>query len=264
MPLDVAAYRKDTAHLAAAEHGAYLLLIMHYWATGGVPDDDRQLARIAAMTPSEWKRARAVVQAFFHDGWKHNRIDKELARAADISSKRSASAKLRHSNSSANAQQKDTHAGARPGALPPQPHTPEQKVSTPRKRAARAEALPADWQLSGPGLAYAMSKGWPEAKITSEAERFKNHAESNGRLFAGVRGIEAAWRNWVTSPFQQPARNLATTMQPRPGSREDTRERTAHAYNELGRYADTHADDEGGGGGAAQTDVGRLPFIEPA
>jgi uncharacterized protein YdaU (DUF1376 family) len=128
MPLDVAAYRKDTAHLAAAEHGAYLLLIMHYWATGAVPDDDRQLARIAAMTPAEWKRARAVVQAFFYDGWRHKRIDKELARAADISSKRSAAAKLKHSNSSANAdanaEQKHTHAGARPGALPPPPPSP--------------------------------------------------------------------------------------------------------------------------------------------
>lgn len=116
MPLYVAEYRHDTAHLSAAEHGAYLLLIMHYWTAGGLPDDDRQLARIASMGNAEWRRARPIVQAFFHDGWRHKRIDVELARAADISSKRSASAKQKHSNSSAiapaNAQQLDTHARA--------------------------------------------------------------------------------------------------------------------------------------------------------
>jgi uncharacterized protein YdaU (DUF1376 family) len=116
LPLYVADYRRDTPHLSAAEHGAYLLLIMHYWSAGGLPDDDRQLSRIAAMTGPEWKRARPVVQSFFHDGWRHKRIDAELARAADISSKRSASAKQKHNNSSANApanaQQLHTHARA--------------------------------------------------------------------------------------------------------------------------------------------------------
>lgn len=120
MPLYVAEYRHDTAHLSAAEHGAYLLLIMHYWTTGGLPDDDRQLARITSMTAAEWRRSRPTVQAFFQDGWKHKRIDRELAKAADISSKRSASAKQKHSNCSANAptnappiaEQMDTHARA--------------------------------------------------------------------------------------------------------------------------------------------------------
>lgn len=112
MPLYIADYRADTAHLSAAEHGAYLLLIMHYWSTGELPDDDRPLARIACMTTSEWKRARPTIERFFHDGWKHNRIDAELARAADISSKRRASAEQRHSKGNANAQQEDTHAGA--------------------------------------------------------------------------------------------------------------------------------------------------------
>ena len=85
MPLYVADYRRDTAHLSTAEHGAYLLLIMHYWATGGLPDDDRQLARIACMTNSEWRRTRPIVQAFFFDGWKHKRIEFELTEAARMS-----------------------------------------------------------------------------------------------------------------------------------------------------------------------------------
>ncbi len=112
MPLYVADYLRDTRRLTAAEHGAYLLLIMEYWTAGELPDDDRQLSRIACMTSAEWRRTRPNVQPFFTDGWKHKRIDAELAKSAEISSKRSASAKLKHSNRSANAEQLDTHAGA--------------------------------------------------------------------------------------------------------------------------------------------------------
>lgn len=85
MPLYIADYRKHTSHLGAAEHGAYLLLIMHYWAVGELPDDDRQLARIACMTEREWRRARPIIQRFFHSGWRHHRIDSELGKTAKVS-----------------------------------------------------------------------------------------------------------------------------------------------------------------------------------
>lgn len=51
MPLWIGDYLKDTSHLCAAEHGAYLLLIMHYWQTGSLPTEDRHLAMIARMEP---------------------------------------------------------------------------------------------------------------------------------------------------------------------------------------------------------------------
>ena len=79
MPLYIADYLADTAHLSAAEHGAYLLLIMHYWRKGGLPDDDAQLARIARMSPEEWSKVRPIIEAFFEPGWTHKRIEKELA-----------------------------------------------------------------------------------------------------------------------------------------------------------------------------------------
>lgn len=88
MPLYIADYLKDTTHLGALESGAYLHLIMDYWQNGRLPDDERQLARIAKMTDREWRAAKATLQAFFHDGWKHKRIDAELAHASDVSEKR--------------------------------------------------------------------------------------------------------------------------------------------------------------------------------
>lgn len=85
MPLYVADYLQDTAHLSAAEHGAYLLLIMYYWANGSLPDEDKRLARIARMTEAEWQEAKPVVAEFFSDGWKHGRIEFEMTEAARIS-----------------------------------------------------------------------------------------------------------------------------------------------------------------------------------
>jgi uncharacterized protein YdaU (DUF1376 family) len=119
MPLYIADYRADTAHLSAAEHGAYLLLIMHYWSTGGLPDDDRPLARIACMSVAEWRRARPTLAGFFQNKWTHKRINSELARAAEISSKRRASAEQRYSKRNANAEQVDTHARASPPSPSP-------------------------------------------------------------------------------------------------------------------------------------------------
>lgn len=85
MPLYIGDYRSDTAHLSATEHGAYLLLIMHYWQAGSLPVDEQQLMRISCTTPKEWTRIRATIAAFFEDGWKHLRIEFELTQAARLS-----------------------------------------------------------------------------------------------------------------------------------------------------------------------------------
>lgn len=95
MPLYIADYLKDTTHLGALESGAYLHLIMHYWQHGGLPDNEKQLAQIAKLTAREWSRLRGTLKPFFHDGWKHKRIEGELAHAVDISAKRSAVAAAR-------------------------------------------------------------------------------------------------------------------------------------------------------------------------
>lgn len=86
MPLYVADYLADTLHLSTIQHGAYDLLIMHYWRHGGLPDDDRQLAAITKMRSGEWAKHRPIIAAFFQDRWRHKRIDAELKRTADVAS----------------------------------------------------------------------------------------------------------------------------------------------------------------------------------
>lgn len=83
MPFYVGDYLRDTGHLTAAEHGAYCLLLFHYWAAGSLPNDDRRLASIARHTMDEWLTSKPTLQAFFFDGWKHKRLEAELRRAVD-------------------------------------------------------------------------------------------------------------------------------------------------------------------------------------
>lgn len=100
MPLFVADYLADTAHLSAAQHGVYMLLLMNYWQRGGpLPDDDRRLASIARVGPREWARMKGVISEFFTvaDGaWSHSRVQAELARVADksLKSKKAAQASV--------------------------------------------------------------------------------------------------------------------------------------------------------------------------
>ncbi|HEY0912339.1 MAG TPA: DUF1376 domain-containing protein [Bradyrhizobium sp.] len=89
MPLYVGDYLGDTGHLTTMQHGAYLLLMMHYWRKGELPDDDRQLSKIAKLPLRTWCEYRATLQDFFYDGWKHKRIDAELEKMMRVSEKRS-------------------------------------------------------------------------------------------------------------------------------------------------------------------------------
>ena len=89
MPLYWGDYAKATAHLSAAQHGAYLMLLKHYWSTGGpLPDDDGALWRIAcADLPAHWRKLRPVVMAFFRIGdgvLRHARVERELEKGAAL------------------------------------------------------------------------------------------------------------------------------------------------------------------------------------
>lgn len=79
MPIHIGDLLRDTTHLCPEEFGSYLLLLFHHWSTGSLPEDDRRLATIARMSPAQWKRARPELEKFFQPGWKHGRIEKDLA-----------------------------------------------------------------------------------------------------------------------------------------------------------------------------------------
>lgn len=95
MPLYVGDYLADTQHLTTTQHGAYLLLIMHYWQHGGLPNSSDTIAGISRLKPDQWRSNCKAIAALFEPGWKHKRIERELEKARILSEKRALAGSIR-------------------------------------------------------------------------------------------------------------------------------------------------------------------------
>ena len=225
MPLYIGDFLADTMHLSATETGIYIRLLMHCWAHGSIPLDDQKLARIAGCDSRLWHKYRETALRFFDvvegSTAQHRRVNIELARCAEISNKRKAAALQMHSKSSANAHTTTTTATKK-----------KEKDSLRSSQKKLAAPLPPDWK---PDRVFARLKGMTEAQIDEQEQRFRDHAAANNRKQADW---TASWRNWVTSPFQRagPVNGTHRPL-PRPGSRDDTRERTINALRKLDPFA---------------------------
>lgn len=67
LPLFTDAYLADTRHLSAAQHGAYLMLIMTAWRSPdcSIPNDDRLLAKYACMDFRTWNKNKGTILSFW-------------------------------------------------------------------------------------------------------------------------------------------------------------------------------------------------------
>ena len=96
MPLYIGDFLADTMNLNCQETGGYIRLLMHAWAHNGlIPDDDQVMTRIVRCHPPHWPRLRRALQPFFDltktpGSWYSKRVGLELAKSAEISSKRKA------------------------------------------------------------------------------------------------------------------------------------------------------------------------------
>lgn len=92
MPLRIREYLFDTQHLTTEQHGAYLLLIMAYWANGGpLENDPERLRAITKMSKFLFKKVWPILENFFTiDGkfLRQKRLDEELEKARKITEKR--------------------------------------------------------------------------------------------------------------------------------------------------------------------------------
>ncbi|MBB4264289.1 uncharacterized protein YdaU (DUF1376 family) [Bradyrhizobium sp. CIR3A] len=98
MPLYIADYLAGTAHLTTVEHGAYLLLLMHYWIKGEPPASDDIARRVTRMTNRQWAKSSTVLKSLFCDGWRHDVLDLELAKVIEKSTIASANARKSHAD----------------------------------------------------------------------------------------------------------------------------------------------------------------------
>ncbi len=153
MPVGVADFAIDTAHLSHAEMGLYWRMCMGLWVAPRqrFPNDDAWLARRFACAPED---ARALVQEFFQsDGnWiTHKRIKKEHEWVVKQSHKQSDRSKSRWKK------EKSLSRGNAAPALPPeqeqeQEQEQQQEDSTDAPDGASSESLDALYYRRGKDL----------------------------------------------------------------------------------------------------------------
>jgi uncharacterized protein YdaU (DUF1376 family) len=114
-------YSSKTEELSITEHGAYFLLLKHYYQNGGpiTANAERLLNVCRAFADGEKAAVMYVLSKFFHlegDTYRHFTCDEELAKAAGTSEKRRVAGKKgaektnakRSANAAANAEQLPT------------------------------------------------------------------------------------------------------------------------------------------------------------
>jgi len=228
MPMYWGDYQKKTSHLSTIEHGAYMLLIGHYWINGSLPESDDRLARICRLTLKDWLKIKDIISDFFYDGWKHKRIEEEMEISLQNSNNAREKARKRWGNNDAAAmpQHCRSNAVASPQHMPsicPSPSpSPSPSVGgdvatpTPRKSARR---LPPDWTLPDDYRKAALEKGLSETEISNQAERMLNWSLSskNGAKLDWYR----TWLNWIADaprlgstgkPAQRDLRNVPDNL----------------------------------------------------
>lgn len=100
MKFEVGEYLSKTSHLSTVEHGAYLLLLLHYWMNGGLPNDEESIFRITRMEAKQWKKSRGALKTLFDEDWRHAELDEKRAQAIEKSQVNSANARRSHARRS--------------------------------------------------------------------------------------------------------------------------------------------------------------------
>lgn len=230
MPIHIGDYKRDTGHLRAAQHGAYLLLLFHHWSTGSLPDDDDQLSAIACMTPAEWRKARPIMEKFFKDGWVHGRVLDDLSKANESYERR---AKAGQKGGNAKAEGKPEPSNATAGLEQPITDNLASKKDT-EANASGAEAPDNPRRrLFSEGLAKLANitgKG-PDA-CRSFVGKCLKAAGDDAVIVLGL--IEEAERNQTVDPSAW----IAARLKPQGNSHGKTEPKPGSVAAIAGRYAD--------------------------
>ena len=132
-------YQRDTAHLSVTEHGAYLLMLQHYYATEKPLPTGKALHRmLRAQDKAERDAIDAVASQFWietRDGLVNQRADQELTKAGAQAETNRAIAQAREAKRKA---AREGHESSTNRATNDQPNHSQ----TPDTRKERAEVLP--------------------------------------------------------------------------------------------------------------------------
>lgn len=229
-------YLADTRHLNRAQHGSYLILLMEAWRRPrcSLPADDAFLAQLAGCSPAEWEADKATILRFWtldkrRREWTQKGQQKERDFVIAQRAKQADRARKRWNK------EEKSDAAALPGkscgnAPTPTPTVVEREtssLSTPRKRAAPKTRIPPDALISERMRAAATGRGLSDAEAEAQFAKFRDWAVAKGQAYADW---DAAWRNWLTSPYFAPA---VGAVHPFPSKRQNDVERRDDLHDAL-------------------------------
>jgi uncharacterized protein YdaU (DUF1376 family) len=198
MPLNIGEFLQDTAHLSTTEIGAYLLLIMHYWARGGPCPNLDAFRRVTRLTNRQWAQSGDVLRSFFNDDLTHDRVERDLAQVIAKSKTNSTNVSNRYKNGS---EVVDDPKPVRTTDLRPKiekdvvvvearERDPAKPLVSAEKQAAIAlglaflqaagfedhAAAPMNWYGVTDRAAIWIANGWPESMIIAETRMVRERA----------------------------------------------------------------------------------------
>lgn len=202
MPLYIGDYLADTARLTTEQHGAYLLLLMDYWRSGRLPDNDQVLAQITKLSPDAWSNAKAMLMQFFSmkDGfWIHARVEKELNLAMENKAKmhdralKAAQARWdkQQNNATSNAQAMHMQCPS----PSPSPVLKTNKVKEKKNRSQKTR-IPEDFHISENVRLWANKNNYQQ--LDRHFENFVNSAKAKEYEYADW---DAAFRNAIAQDW---------------------------------------------------------------
>lgn len=215
-------YQRDTAHLSVTEHGAYLLMLQHYYATEKPLPTGKALHRmLRAQDKAEREAIDAVAAQFWREteqGLVNDRADAEITKAGAQAETNRTIALAREAKRKAAREGNERSTNRATNDQPNHSHSHSQ-TNTPapatRAQAADNEVFPitAEW-TPGPGFtAQAKLAGLPVLDTTAMAEGLN---EFRGFWLARPHEIrtQAEWDNALAKSLKSRQVHAASRPQP--------------------------------------------------
>jgi uncharacterized protein YdaU (DUF1376 family) len=209
-------YQRDTAHLSILEHGAYMLMLQHYYATEQPLPVGKALHRmLRAQDKAEREAIDSVAKRFWTQtdaGLVNARADEEITKASTqaitnraIAVERERRRKETRSDSRTEHESwSDRDTKAEPNQTP---DTREIVTTSSRGDSARAKGarLSPDWVPSEIDMAWARAKR-PDLDLPETLERFREYWLAKSGQSATKLDWSMTWKTWVRNEKAPPPR----------------------------------------------------------
>lgn len=211
MPLWTDSFIADTTHLNAAETGAYTMLLVCMWRSGGyIANNDKKLARFARCTSAQWKRIKPTIMEFLVENENGLTQKRLLTLHSNTTEKVALKRHLGSLGGQANALK--NHNKVLPNATTNAKATITKTISNksimPKK--AKNTSLHVDFiPCKNAAVSYWKTRGRTDLSYEFIADEFKTYCLANGKRYTDW---NAAWKTWYCNSvkFQRKTDGIAT------------------------------------------------------